>query len=87
MKTKRTAQSFNFIERKGPYWELPQTRFLGDTEIYAVNTELSINRMYANCLELPILIQTVQAEVSQDLRTSSSYVGRKHAFLIAKCET
>ena len=31
-----------------------------------------------SCLELPILIQTVQAEVSQDPRTSSSYVGSKH---------
>ena len=46
------AQFFYFIDRKPPSRELPQTRFLGDTGIYAVNTELSINRM--SCLELPI---------------------------------
>ena len=40
-----------FIERKGPSRELPQTRFLGDIETYAVNTMLSINRIYVLILE------------------------------------
>ena len=74
-----TAKARIGSSRKPDFWEILRYMRL---ILSSVLTASGFLRTALNCL----LIQSVQAEVSQDPRTSSSYVGSKHGARILNCK-